>query len=225
MKRKQAALDKVINYRFSDPDLLERALTHRSAGTSNYERLEFLGDSLVNFLIADALYRQQQEAGEGDLTRLRASLVKESSLAGIAAELELGDRLRLGPGEQTSGGFRRKSILADALEALLGAVYLDGGFDAAREVSAALFAQRLESLPDPETLKDPKTRLQELLQGRSLGLPEYVLEEAHGAEHARTFVVSCRVAELECEARASGSSRRKAEQAAAARVLATMGHG
>lgn len=224
MKRNRGALGRAINYRFNDPDLLERALTHRSAGAPNYERLEFLGDSLVNFLVADALYRRQPEASEGDLTRLRASLVKESTLASIAAGLRLGELLLLGPGEQTSGGFRRKSILADALEGLLGAVYLDGGIEAARQVADELFAERLDSLPDPETLKDPKTRLQEWLQGRGQALPEYALEETRGAEHARTFFVSCKIADPPCEARASGSSRRKAEQAAAAKVLAALDH-
>lgn len=224
MNGKQAALCKAIHYQFGNPDLLTRALTHRSAGASNYERLEFLGDSLVNFMVADALFRQESAAGEGDLTRLRASLVKESTLASIAAELQLGDCLLLGPGEQTSGGFRRKSILADALEALLGAVYLDSGYESASALVERLFASRLASLPDPESLKDPKTRLQELLQSRGQGLPAYALEETRGADHQRTFVVSCKVPECAIEVSASGSSRRKAEQAAAAKALALLGH-
>ncbi len=224
MKGKRAALCKAIGYQFHNRELLDRALTHRSAGSTNYERLEFLGDSLVNFLVADALFRQEAAAGEGDLTRLRASLVKEATLASIAGELALGDCLLLGPGEQTSGGFRRKSILADALEALLGAVYLDGGFEAVSAVVERLFAARLASLPDAESLKDPKTRLQELLQSRGQGLPAYVLEEARGADHQRTFVVSCKVTDPVCEVTASGSSRRKAEQAAAAKALAQLEH-
>ena len=225
MKEQQAALCKAIDYRFRNQDLLTRVLTHRSAGSPNYERLEFLGDSLVNFLVADALYRQETAAGEGDLTRLRASLVREATLASVASELALGDCLLLGPGEQTSGGFRRKSTLADALEAMLGAVYLDGGFEAASTVVQRLFASRLATLPDAESLKDPKTRLQELLQSRGQGLPSYSLEDTHGAEHQRTFVVNCKVPEPEFEVTASGSSRRKAEQAAAAKALARLEHG
>lgn len=219
MNEKLAGLGKLIDYQFRNQDLLQQALTHRSAGSPNYERLEFLGDGLLNFLIADALFRLDSESSEGDLTRLRASLVKESTLAAVAGELNLGACLRLGPGEQTSGGFRRKSILADALEALLGAVYLDGGFAAAQTVVARLFKQRLASLPAAEDLKDAKTRLQELLQSRGLDLPEYQLEDSSGADHQRVFTVSCKVPGRSEVVRASGSSRRKAEQAAAKLAL------
>ncbi len=213
-------LCKTIAYKFQDEELLRQALTHRSAGSRNYERLEFLGDGLLNFIVAEALYEQEAEASEGDLTRLRASLVKQGTLAGIASNLALGEYLQLGAGESSSGGFRRKSILADTVEALLGAIYLDGGFNAARTVTRRLFAEHLAGLPDAESLKDPKTRLQEILQGRGLGLPDYTLVNSHGKDHERIFTVACRVTALSVEAEASGSSRRKAEQAAAAEVIA-----
>lgn len=215
-------LGKSIDYRFRDPQLLEQALTHRSVGAPNNERLEFLGDGLLNFLIASALYQRNPRASEGDLTRLRASLVKAGTLAEVAAELGLGECLRLGPGELSSGGFRRRSILADALEALLAGVYLDGGFDAAGKVVEHIFAGRLTNLPDPESLKDPKTRLQEALQGRGLALPEYELLATRGQDHQREFTMACRVPGLSLQTQATGSSRRKAEQAAAAAALARM---
>lgn len=208
-----------IAYRFRNADILDEALTHRSAGTPNYERLEFLGDSLLNYLIAEMLFQANAGASEGDLTRLRASLVRAGTLAEIASELGLGDCLKMGAGELSSGGYRRKSILADAFEALLGAVYLDGGYDAAREVVARLYAKRLGNLPDPESLKDPKTRLQEALQSRGLDLPEYILIDTKGADHNREFTMACQVPSLSLQTEASGSSRRKAEQAAAALAL------
>jgi len=208
-----------IDYRFRNPQILDEALTHRSAGTPNYERLEFLGDSLLNFLIADLLFQGDSKANEGDLTRLRASLVRAGTLAEIATELGLGDCLRLGAGELSSGGFRRKSILADAFEALLGGVFLDGGYDAARNVVARVYAERLRNLPAADSLKDAKTRLQEALQSRGLELPEYVLLGTQGADHKREFTMACKVQSLSLQTEASGSSRRKAEQAAAALAL------
>ncbi len=214
-----------IDYQFSDARLLEQALTHRSVGTPNYERLEFLGDSLINFLIAEALYEQDTSTSEGDLSRLRASLVKAGTLAELALEMGIGDCLQLGPGELASGGFRRKSILSDALEAVLGAVYLDGGFSAARKVVRKVFSARLASLPDAESLKDAKTRLQEALQARGLALPEYELVRAEGKDHKRIFTMACRVPGLSLETQASASSRRKAEQAAASAALARMSDG
>lgn len=214
-----------IQYRFGKPALLEQALTHRSAGTPNNERLEFLGDSLLSFVIADALFETSAGASEGDLTRLRASLVRAGTLADIAHELDLGDCLRLGPGELSSGGFRRRSILADALEAVLGGVYLDGGYEAARRVILLLYAGRLEDLPDAESLKDPKTRLQEVLQARGMGLPEYVLVATSGKEHRREFTMACRVPSLSVQEEATASSRRKAEQAAAAAALTRLDNG
>jgi ribonuclease-3 len=208
-----------LGHRFGDPSLLEAALTHRSAGRINYERLEFLGDSVLNFVVALALFRAFPAAPEGDLSRLRAALVSSPSLAAVAAELALGDQLRLGGGELKSGGFRRDSILADSLEALFGAVYLDGGLDAAQGVIERLLGPRLQDLPSAETLKDSKTRLQEALQSRGLALPRYALEEVGGEPHEQWFVASCEAAGLQLRATGRGSSRRRAEQEAAQRVL------
>lgn len=217
--RHDEVLSRRIGHVFTEPAHLARALTHRSFAADNNERLEFLGDALIGLYMADTLYAQRPRAGEGDLSRLRSSLVRERALAGIGRRLELGDALRLGEGERKSGGWRRDSVLADALEALVAAVYLDGGFEAARAVCARLFAPELEQLPDAETLKDPKTRLQEWLQGRARPLPRYeVLSEA-GPPHRRTFRVR---ASLEDEARATeatASSRRNAEQQAASALL------
>jgi ribonuclease-3 len=208
-----------LGYAFRDPTLLDAALTHRSASKRNYERLEFLGDSVLNFATAVLLYGAYPDADEGDLSRYRATLVSGSSLAAVAAGLGLGDQLRLGSGELKTGGFRRGSILADALEALFGAVYLDGGMAAAHAVIGRLFADRLGQLPGAQELKDPKTRLQELLQSRGLPLPAYAVEEVSGEPHEQRFVASCDVAALEVRARGEGSSRRRAEQEAAQRVL------
>ena len=204
-----------IDYVFSDPDLLERALTHRSHGPGHYERLEFLGDSLLSFAIAELLFRQRPHASEGDMSRLRSRLVRDATLAEIATELELGDFLRLGQGEMKSGGFMRQSILADVLEAIIGAVYLDGGFNAARNVIHQLLGERERTLPEAEKLKDPKTRLQELLQSCGHDLPEYRVVAESGADHAKQFEVACRAGELVPEVTARAASRRKAEQAAA----------
>jgi len=204
-----------IDYRFEDPALLEQALTHRSFGPPHYERLEFLGDSLLSMVIAEQLFFQRPHATEGDLSRLRSRLVRDITLARVASELNLGDHLRLGGGELKSGGFLRESILADVVEAIIGAVYLDGGFKQARRVIRDLFADRLADLPDADTLKDPKTRLQELLQGRGHELPEYSVILETGADHAKRFEVECRAGSLVEPVRAEAGSRRKAEQAAA----------
>jgi ribonuclease-3 len=208
-----------LGYRFADPTLLDAALTHRSAGRVNYERLEFLGDAVLSFAVAELVFRAHADAAEGDLSRYRASLVSGHTLAVIATELALGDQLRLGGGELKSGGFRRQSILADALEALFGAVYLDGGLEAARRVIERLFAGRLAVLPDADDLKDPKTRLQELLQGQGRRLPNYALEEVTGEPHEHWFVATCEVVDLGLHERGEGPSRRRAEQAAAERIL------
>lgn len=208
-----------LGYGFRDPALLDAALTHRSASGRNYERLEFLGDAVLNFATAVLLYRAYPDADEGDLSRYRAALVSGTSLAEVAAGLGLGEQLRLGGGELKSGGFRRSSILADALEAVFGAVYLDGGGDAVRAVIERLFAGRLGELPEAGELKDPKTRLQELLQARGEPLPVYAVEAVSGEPHDQRFVASCEVAPLEVRARGEGSSRRRAEQDAAQRVL------
>lgn len=208
-----------LGYDFDDQDLARAALTHRSADSRHNERLEFLGDALLDLVISDELYNRASEASEGDLSRLRASLVKRDSLADVAAGIDLGRYLKLGAGELRNGGAARRSILADTLEALLGAVYLDGGYDAARECVLRLFSQRLDNLPDPATLRDPKTRLQELLQSRGLARPTYELVGTDGEAHERKFTVCCVVETLQLSATGIGSSRRRAEQRAAAGVL------
>nr|WP_255771399.1 ribonuclease III [Microbulbifer guangxiensis] len=203
-----------LGHQFSRPDLLELALTHRSAGSRNNERLEFLGDSILGFTIGAALFDKFPQGREGQLSRLRAQLVSGETLAKLAREMDLGDCLRLGEGEMKSGGFRRASILADAVEALIGAIYLDAGLEAARERVLAWFASRLENL-SLETAKDPKTRLQEWLQARQRPLPEYTVVDVSGAEHAQRFVVECRVKGLNAPVRGEASSRRSAEKLAA----------
>ena len=200
--------------------LFEAAFTHRSApGRINNERLEFLGDAVLNLLAAELLYQRFPAASEGDLSRLRARLVSTAPLAEAAQSLGLGDELRLGSGELKTGGFRRESILADALEALIGAVYLDAGLEAARAVVARFCEPLIDTLPPPEDLKDPKTRLQELLQGRGLALPEYRVEQVSGEPHLQHFSVRCEVPELHIATAGEGSSRRRADQDAAHRVL------
>lgn len=208
-----------LPYRFARPELLGEALTHRSAGPRNNERLEFLGDAVLNFLIADALFRRVPDADEGGLSRLRANLVRRETLAEIAAELRLGEALVLGPGELKSGGFRRQSILADALEAVVGAVYLDGGFGACEALVDRLFRERLDSLPSTDSLKDPKTRLQEYLQARQAPLPNYRLVSQEGEPHRRVFRVACEIEGVTGTVEATGRSRRAAEQEAARRAL------
>jgi len=209
-----------IPYRFSDPFLLNEALTHRSHSSSNYERLEFLGDSILNFVIADRLFELRPDDNEGSLSRLRSRVVRGETLARVARRLKLGDHLRMGEGELKSGGYLRDSILADALEAILGAIYLDAGFDTAARVIRDIFESVVVDLPDAETLKDPKTRLQEWLQGRGRPLPVYELVREEGAEHAKKFHVSCRLDDAALSATCTGTSRRKAEQAAADHLLA-----
>lgn len=209
-----------IDYRFENPELLQRALTHRSHGARHNERLEFLGDALLNFVVAELLYRLHPDAPEGDLSRLRARIVRGATLARIAADLGLGDRLRLGEGELKSGGFRRPTVLADSLEAVIGAIHLDGGFEAARRVVAQLCEDRIRALPPAEQLKDAKTRLQERLQARGWPLPEYRLVATSGADHKKRFTVVCRIAGLERDFAAEDTSRRQAEKAAAGAALA-----
>ncbi len=208
-----------LGYECRDPALLEAALTHRSAGGPHNERLEFLGDAVLNCVVAMLVFREFGAADEGDLSRFRSSLVSGEALAVIAAEIGLGDQLRLGSGELKSGGFRRKSILADTLEALFGAIYLDGGFDAAAAVIERLFIPRLDRLPSAAELKDPKTRLQEMLQARGLPLPSYLVESVSGEAHSQVFQVSCSVDALGLKTHATGASRRRAEQGAAQRML------
>lgn len=212
-------LREALGYEARDLSLFAAAVTHRSAAGPNNERLEFLGDAVLNLVVAGQLYRTFPQATEGDLSRLRARLVSRDPLAEVAAELGLGELLQLGSGELKSGGFRRQSILADALEALCGALFLDGGLPAAEPAIARLLGPRLAALPDPATLKDAKTRLQEYLQARSLALPLYAVEGVEGEPHAQTFRVSCAVESLGRRVHGGGSSRRRAEQQAAERML------
>lgn len=219
MAARLTRLQDAIHYTFNDQALLEQAVTHRSHNAKHNERLEFLGDSVLNFVVASLLYHQFERVDEGDLSRLRANLVKQSTLADIAQQLQLADYLRLGEGELKSGGFRRPSILSDALEAVFGAVYLDGGFEAAAQVVSRQYEPILVNI-DPKTLgKDPKTLLQEMLQGRRLDLPLYLVVATHGAAHSQLFDVECRIDKLEIVVQASGSSRRAAEQAAALQAI------
>ena len=205
---------------FSEPTLLEQALTHRSAGSPHNERLEFLGDALVSQFVAEALYLRWPRADEGALTRARAELVRESALASIARALELGPSLVLGPGEMKTGGHRRDSILADAVEALVAAIYLDAGFEACRAAVLPWFAPLMEALPPPNKVgKDAKTRLQEWLQARQRALPRYALVQESGDDHARIFRVSCSLVEPAITTEGEGSSRRAAEQQAADAAL------
>ena len=210
-----SALVNKLGYSFKNANLLDESLTHRSVGSRNNERLEFLGDGILNFVIADALFRQRPDLREGDLSRLRASLVNGETLAEIARELNLGDCIKLGAGELKSGGFRRSSILADTVEGILGAVYCDSGFDACQALILRLFEDKLKNLPDTDTLKDPKTRLQELLQSRRLPIPVYDVLSVSGKAHAQTFMVRCSIDGVDCITQAEGGSRRKAEQLAA----------
>lgn len=207
-----------LAYRFRDPALAQLALTHRSAGRPNNERLEFLGDALLGVMVAEILYEAHPNASEGEMSRLRAQLVNGQALAVIARELELGDELKLGSGELKSGGFRRDSILADAFEALVAAVYLDAGFDECRAVVRGLFEPLVAAIP--RSSKDAKTRLQEHLQAHGWPLPQYDLIDSHGEDHAKTFDVSCDITEpAPIRADGRGFSRRAAEQDAAETVL------
>jgi ribonuclease III len=213
-----------VGYSFTRPALLTQALTHRSAGAPHNERLEFLGDALVNLIVAEALYAQWPQADEGALTRARAELVRESALAPIARTLDLGSKLILGPGEMKSGGHRRDSILADALEALVAAIYLDAGFEACRAVVLPWFEPAMAALPPPHKVgKDAKTRLQEWLQGKQKPLPVYALLAESGEEHAKTFRVSCTLLQPPLVAEGEGGSRRAAEQVAAEAALHELG--
>lgn len=205
-----------LGYHFADPQLLAQALTHRSMGGIDNERLEFMGDGLLNALIGEALYRQCPRHDEGALSRLRSSLVREATLCALGRSFGLGMHLRLGESERKSGGQRRDSILADAVEAILAAIYLDGGFEAARAACHRWFAEALANLPDPEALKDPKTRLQEWLQGQGRPLPAYEVIDASGPPHLRRFVARCTlVDDVTLSAEATAASRRHAEQQAA----------
>lgn len=211
-----------LGHEFAEMALVNQALTHRSHGHPNNERLEFLGDSIVNFVVAEALFQRFPAASEGEMSRMRASLVRGETLAEIAREFAVGDCLQLGPGEMKSGGHRRESILADALEALIGAIYLDAGLDRCRERILVWYGTRLDTIVPGEVNKDPKTRLQELVQARRQPLPIYALVEASGEAHNQLFTVECSLPGTADLFTGSGASRRHAEQAAAALALTSL---
>ncbi|WP_345336637.1 ribonuclease III [Ferrimonas pelagia] len=215
LKRLQDALD----YQFKDLNLLKLALTHRSAAGQHNERLEYLGDAVLSMVVAEDLYLRFPKVSEGDMTRMRATLVKGVTLAEIGRELVLSEVIRLGPGELKSGGFRRESILADAVEAIIGAVFLDGGVEQAKQLILGLYKDRLDAIKPGSRQKDPKTRLQEYLQGRKKALPTYTVIAVEGDAHDQTFTVSCQVEDLADAVIGRGGSRRKAEQEAAAQTL------
>jgi ribonuclease-3 len=217
-----SVLEERLQYRFSRGDHLQQAVTHRSYAAAHNERLEFLGDSVLNCVIAHLLYQRYPALPEGDLSRVRASLVRQQALADVAGALGLGDFLRLGEGEMKTGGFRRPSILADAFEAVLGAVFVDGGFDAAAAVVTRCFDDQIVIMATPGSGKDHKTQLQENLQSQRLPLPVYTVIETRGAAHNQDFDVECHIAALHVTVRGSGKSRRAAEQAAAEQALAQL---
>ena len=216
-------LSQRIGYQFKDESLIELALTHRSKGGKNNERLEFLGDSIVNFVVAEALFEKFPEAKEGKLSRLRADLVRGTTLAELGRDFDLGEFLLLGSGELKSGGFNRESILADAVEAIIGAIYLDSGMDVAKERILSWYGSRLTDLKSDTVVKDPKTRLQEYLQKSQSRLPKYDVIEIFGQAHDQKFKVSCRVEKLPEITVGIGSSRRLAEQSAAEKALKALG--
>ena len=224
MEKADLWLSKTLDYKFNDPDLFRQALTHRSARGNSNERLEYLGDAVLDVVVSEALYHARPDAAEGDLSRLRASIVRDSSLSELAGELGLGEHLILGSGEKKTGGHRRESILADALEALFGAVYVDSNFETASRIIRHAFGKRLEEFPNPEELRDPKTRLQEWLQAGGATPPEYLLVDVSGKAHQQRFEVQC-VIPGRNPTTGTGTSRRGAEQQAAERMLAELGRG
>lgn len=217
--KKLNILQKKLGYTFKDETMLVRALTHRSAGSRHNERLEFLGDSLLSMVIADALFHRFPKVNEGDMSRMRATLVREKTLAELAREFELGDYLILGPGELKSGGFRRESILADAVEAIIGAVYLDADIEQMKSMLLAWYDERLNDIQPGIEQKDPKTRLQELLQGKRKPLPTYAVVNVVGEAHNQEFTVHCQIDGMPHPVVGMGTSRRKAEQSAAEHAL------
>lgn len=216
----QEKLQVTIGYQFRREEILEQALSHRSYSRNlNNERLEFLGDSILNLVISWHIYQRDPEANEGELSRIRASLVNEEALARVARDIDLGEYIHLGGGELKSGGFRRTSILSDTMEAIFGAIYLDSEFTQAQETILFLYDDYLRALPDSDTLKDPKTRLQEYLQAQKIDLPEYNVVKTAGKSHEQTFTVSCNIDALHLKTSGKGSSRKKAEQVAADSAL------
>ena len=224
MSQPVESLYKDLDYQFVDISLLEKALTHRSIGANNNERLEFLGDAILGFLIAAELYKHFPQAKEGELSRYRASLVKGDTLAILANNINLGHFLRLGQGELKSGGFRRDSILANAFEAVIGALYLDGGLEAAEKFILLTYREQIEAITEQSSYKDPKTRLQEYLQARHLPLPEYTVIDVEGKTHDQLFKVTCKISLLNDETIGEGNNRRKAEQNAAEQILKQVEH-
>lgn len=225
MSHRQQQIDRIcshLGYQFSNRQLIEKALTHRSASNHHNERLEFLGDAVLGMVIAKALFAKFPKVDEGQLSRMRSSLVKGKTLAVIAKEINLGDYIYLGEGELKSGGFRRASILADAFEAVIGAVYLDSGFDQTSQLILKLYNERLTELDPSEVTKDPKTRLQELLQSRRFSLPEYELLSVTGEAHEQTFEVVCVISEKSIKTVGTGTSRRNAEQLAAEKAFSEL---
>ncbi|MGQ8820144.1 ribonuclease III [Bibersteinia trehalosi] len=216
-------LQKKIGYQFANVDYLKQALTHRSAAVKNNERLEFLGDSILNFTIGKALFEKFPKSNEGELSRMRAALVKEQTLAIIARQFDLGEYLKLGAGEMKSGGHRRESILSDCVEAIIAAIFLDSGMDKAMERTIEWYKALLAQMQPGEAQKDPKTRLQEFLQSRKMPLPEYEVIDIKGEAHNQTFKVSCKVQNLDEIFVGVGTSRRKAEQNAAEQVIGKLG--
>lgn len=219
MEKAASWLKQSLHYEFSDERLLRQALTHRSAAGDNNERFEFLGDAVLQLVISELVYQERPGASEGRLSRLRSSLVRDATLAEIAVELGLGEHLILGSGEKKSGGNRRSSILADAVEAVIAAVYLDAGFDAATQLVRNIFDKRLAELPEGGELRDPKSRLQEYLQSRQLPLPDYRTENVTGKAHKQSFEVSCTIAAMNLTTEGNGTTRRDAEQDAADAML------
>jgi ribonuclease-3 len=212
---KSPKLTNFLDQKHMGSDCLIQALTHRSANGKHNERMEFLGDSVLGLIVTSALYKQQPKASEGYLSRLRASLVNENTLAEIANELSLGDFLRLGAGELKSGGFRRKSILSDTLEAVIGSVYLEKGIGAATDFVLKIYTNRFEQLPSEDALKDPKSRLQEILQSRGFDIPKYELISTTGDAHRQIFTAECTISNMDIKTKGVAGSRRKAEQQSA----------
>ncbi len=223
MDKAAAWLKQSLAYAFEDEQLLKQALTHRSAPGPNNERLEFLGDAVLQLVASELVFEKTPNASEGQLSRLRSTLVKDTTLAEIAADLGVGEFLILGSGEKKSGGHRRSSILADALEAIFGAIYLDAGLEGARQVIHNAYGERLHDLPEAADLRDPKSRLQEHLQGRKMALPDYAVQNISGKAHKQSFEVSCSIAELDAVTIGAGLTRRDAEQEAALAMLDKIG--
>ena len=219
MNKAESWPETTLGNRLQNPELIQQALTHRSATNRNNERLEFLGDAVLDFVVSEAVYLARPEVSEGDLSKLRASLVKDEALAELAIEFGLGEHLILGSGERKTGGHRRESILADALEAIFGAVFLDKGFDAAKEVIDRAYEERYRELPDVGDLRDAKTRLQEWLQARKMALPDYKLIKVSGKDHKQMFTVACTVAEKSASKEGEATTLRKAEQQAAQKMI------